>query len=182
MNTIIHISFSGMFHKFWISNNLIAYGFKLITEIRDDSARNFMNTFPIRISTLFQYFIYILAKFNTFPKYWKSISQFNTFSVLSTPHGHPDTTQPNVSNIKATSIAQSLLHRSTCTMNLCVWILFSKGLLCITTGGIQQFVQHTSKCFQTSRLITSESVWKCYHFRKWGTLRSLHEGTLSGED
>jgi len=34
-----------------------------------------------RISMLFRYFMYILAKFNTFPRSWKPISQFNTFNT-----------------------------------------------------------------------------------------------------
>ena len=33
------------------------------------------------ISVLFQYFMYILAKFNTFSRSWKAISQFNTFNT-----------------------------------------------------------------------------------------------------
>ena len=38
------------------------------------------------ISLLFQYFIYILHKFNTFSRFWISISEFNTFSI---PCGNP---------------------------------------------------------------------------------------------
>jgi len=38
------------------------------------------------ISILFQYFIYILAKFNTFSRSWKPISQSNTFSLLRGNH------------------------------------------------------------------------------------------------
>jgi len=38
------------------------------------------------ISILFQYFMYILAKFNTFSRSWKLISPFNTFSI---PRGNP---------------------------------------------------------------------------------------------
>ena len=34
-----------------------------------------------RISVLFQYFMYILAKFNTFSRSWNPISRFNTFST-----------------------------------------------------------------------------------------------------
>jgi len=39
-----------------------------------------------RISILFQYFMYILAKLNTFSRSWKPIPQFNTFSI---PRGNP---------------------------------------------------------------------------------------------
>ena len=41
------------------------------------------------ISALFQHFMYILAIFNTFSRSWKLISPFNTFSILSIPHGSP---------------------------------------------------------------------------------------------
>jgi len=37
------------------------------------------------ISILFQYFMYILAKFNTFSRSWKPILQFNTFNTSSEP-------------------------------------------------------------------------------------------------
>ena len=43
-----------------------------------------------RISILFQYFMYILAEFNTFSRSWKPISQFNTFPILSIPREDPD--------------------------------------------------------------------------------------------
>jgi len=46
-------------------------------------------TATFRISILFQYFVHILAKFNTFSRSWKLISKFNTFSTLSIPHGNP---------------------------------------------------------------------------------------------
>jgi len=44
-----------------------------------------------RISILFQYFVYILARFNTISKSWKPILQFNTFSIhtFNTLHGNP---------------------------------------------------------------------------------------------
>jgi len=41
-----------------------------------------------RISILFQYFMYILAKFNTFSRSWKPLSQFSTSSK---PCGNPET-------------------------------------------------------------------------------------------
>jgi len=43
-----------------------------------------------RIPILFQYFMYNIAKFNTFSRCWKPISQFNAFSILSIPRGNPD--------------------------------------------------------------------------------------------
>jgi len=42
-----------------------------------------------RISILFQYSTYIFAKFNTFPRPWKRISQFSTFLILSMRRGNP---------------------------------------------------------------------------------------------
>jgi len=47
-----------------------------------------------RISILFQYFMYILAEFNTFSRSWKPISQFNTFPILSIPREDPDNIFP----------------------------------------------------------------------------------------
>jgi len=44
----------------------------------------------LRISILFQYFMHILAKFNTFSRSWKPISQCNTFLILSIPCGNPE--------------------------------------------------------------------------------------------
>jgi len=42
-----------------------------------------------RISILFQYFMCIVANFNTFSRSLKPISQFNIFSLLSIPRGNP---------------------------------------------------------------------------------------------
>jgi len=45
------------------------------------------------ISILCQYFMFILAKFNTFSRSWKPISQFNTFNAAWEPcteHGKQD--------------------------------------------------------------------------------------------
>jgi len=42
-----------------------------------------------RISILFQYFMNLLAWFNTFSRSWKPLSKFNTFSILSIPRGNP---------------------------------------------------------------------------------------------
>ena len=76
--TIIHISYSGMSYKFWISNNLTAYQCKLTSVTRDDSAQKLHDFFPISSSILLRYLICILAKFNTFLRSQKLISWFNT--------------------------------------------------------------------------------------------------------
>jgi len=38
---------------------------------------------------VFSYFLYILAKFNTFTRSWKPMLKFNTFSILSISRGNP---------------------------------------------------------------------------------------------
>ena len=43
--------------------------------------RNLLIFYPSRISMLFQYFMSILAKFNTFSKSWESIFKFSTFNT-----------------------------------------------------------------------------------------------------
>jgi len=74
-----NVSCSGMSHKFWISNNFIAYRFKLISGIRDNSSQKFRDSFPIRIFIHFRYFIHILAKFDTFSRCSKVISTIQHF-------------------------------------------------------------------------------------------------------
>jgi len=45
--------------------------------------QKFCANVPFRISILFQYFMYVLDKVNTFSTwFWKLISSFNTFSIL----------------------------------------------------------------------------------------------------
>ena len=53
------------------------------------TAQMLLISFSFRISILFQYLMYILAKFNTFSRSWKTILKFNTFSLLSILRGNP---------------------------------------------------------------------------------------------
>jgi len=50
----------------------------------------YLIAFPFRISIIFQYLMYILAKFNTSSRSSKPILKFNTFSILSIPGGNPE--------------------------------------------------------------------------------------------
>jgi len=43
-----------------------------------------------KIFLLFQYLMYILVKFKSFPRSWKPVSQFTTFSILAIPRGNPE--------------------------------------------------------------------------------------------
>jgi len=66
-----------------------------------NSARILEISLSFRISILFQYLMYILAKFNTFSRSWKPILKLNTSSILSILRGNPGISKKNFFKCKS---------------------------------------------------------------------------------
>ena len=94
------ILFQYLFNTNWKNFNTITYLHFSKILFMEDNAKKICKTVisgkeqnlnkqmaEFGISILFQYFMYILDKFNTFSRSWKPIAQFNTFSL---PRRNPD--------------------------------------------------------------------------------------------
>jgi len=94
-NTIIYIYFPEILFADHDVENIYR------TVIRGMEQNQYKQMIEFSISILFQYFMHISANFNTVSRSWKSISQFNTFSI---PRGNPKKNTPRPLNKSIASI------------------------------------------------------------------------------
>ena len=90
-NTKLNIFITIIFWQLYSCHTMQKSIFKTVISGKEQNLNK--QILKLKIFIVFQYPMYILVKFKSFPRSWKPVSQFTTFSILAIPRGNPENWQ-----------------------------------------------------------------------------------------